>query len=191
MPVRAAYTVPRPHFGATEDLLARFQLSALYDRYVRPYSLPVGTAQPAPDGATAGDKGKGKEKEVPVFGAASPTAETPGAGDEGEGDDHQGKVGKKWKNNYKHLIKNIPGVSVLWPFAQVATDTDVLRAGKHITKKDDYLQSVMAAEPKQRTVIKPFDLRTQREAFSVSLDGITKVRIRRLITLTRVSPNRH
>ena len=31
--------------------------------------------------------------------------------DDGEGEDNQGKVGKKWKNNYKHLIKNIPGAS--------------------------------------------------------------------------------
>ena len=115
LPVHADY--PRPHFGATEDLLARFKLSPLYDQYVRPYSLPVDALAPASDAALAGDKGKGKEKEVPVFGAASPTAETPGVGDEGEGDDHQGKVGKKWKNNYKHLIKNIPGASCVRLFS--------------------------------------------------------------------------
>ena len=59
--------------------------------------------------AAGAGEDKGKEKELPAFSTASPAADSPGGGDEGEGDDHPGKVGKKWKNNYKHLIKNIPG----------------------------------------------------------------------------------
>lgn len=76
---------------------------------MRPYSLPVETAQASTPGVL--DKGKGKEKEIPVFNTASPAADTPGAGGDGEEEDNQGKLGKKWKNNYKHLIKGIPGTS--------------------------------------------------------------------------------
>ena len=101
------YPLPRPYFDSTQDLLRTFKLSHAYDKYVRPYSLPVDAPPPATPGAA--DKGKGKEKEVPAFSSASPAADTPGAGDEGEGDEAQGKAGKKWKNNYKHLIKGIPG----------------------------------------------------------------------------------
>ena len=56
------------------------------------------------------DKGKGKERELPPRDIASPAAaQTPGAGNDGEDEDGQGKGEKKWKNNYKHLIKGIPG----------------------------------------------------------------------------------
>lgn len=47
--------------------------------------------------------------------------------------------------------------------------------GKHSTKKDDYLMTTMQVAPKQRIHITPFDLRTQRDAFSVSLDGLKGV----------------
>lgn len=43
-------------------------------------------------------------------------------------------------------------------------------------KKDDYLSGLMQAPPKQRLQITPFDLKTQREAFSVSLEGLKGVR---------------
>lgn len=43
-------------------------------------------------------------------------------------------------------------------------------------KKDDYLMTTMQVPPKQRIAITPFDLRTQRDAFSVSLDGLKGVR---------------
>lgn len=43
-------------------------------------------------------------------------------------------------------------------------------------KKEDYLVPMMQVPPKQRNDIKPFDLRTQREAFSVSLEGLKGVR---------------
>ena len=57
------------------------------------------------------DKGKGKEREVPPRDIGSPaTAQTPGAGNDGNDEDGQGKGEKKWKNNYKHLIKGIPGM---------------------------------------------------------------------------------
>lgn len=44
-------------------------------------------------------------------------------------------------------------------------------------KKDDYLMTMMQVPPKQRIAITPFDLRTQRDAFSVSLDGLKGVRL--------------
>ncbi|KAI5998870.1 hypothetical protein EDD15DRAFT_215219 [Pisolithus albus] len=59
---------------------------------------------------------------------------------------------KRKKNTYRHLIKNIPG--------------------KHSMKKDDYLTTTMGAQPKQRIPIVEFDARTQREAFSVSPEGL-------------------
>lgn len=37
--------------------------------------------------------------------------------------------------------------------------------------------TTMQVPPKQRMAIRPFDLRTQRDAFSVSLEGIAKVSI--------------
>lgn len=53
---------------------------------------------------------------------------------------------------------------------------DVVPAeGKHSLKKDDYLSTIMQIPPKQRIPITPFDLKTQREAFSVSLDGLKGV----------------
>lgn len=42
-------------------------------------------------------------------------------------------------------------------------------------RKDDYLTSMMLMPPKQRTQITPFDSRTQREAFTVSLEGLKGV----------------
>ena len=44
-------------------------------------------------------------------------------------------------------------------------------------KKDDYLTTMIQVPPKQRNTIHQFDLRTQREAFSVSLEGLKGVRI--------------
>lgn len=43
-------------------------------------------------------------------------------------------------------------------------------------KKDDYLMTMMQVPPKQQNNITPFDLKTQREAFSVSLEGLKGVR---------------
>ena len=43
-------------------------------------------------------------------------------------------------------------------------------------KKDDYLTTMMQVPPKQKMAITPFDLKTQREAFSVSLEGLKGVR---------------
>lgn len=54
---------------------------------------------------------------------------------------------------------------------------EFISLGKLITKKDDYLMTTMQVPPKQRMTIRPFDLRTQRDAFSVSLEGIAKVSI--------------
>ncbi|KAG9315203.1 hypothetical protein JVU11DRAFT_4333 [Chiua virens] len=59
---------------------------------------------------------------------------------------------KKKKNSYRHLIKSLPG--------------------KHSMKKDDYLTTIMQVPPKQHIPIVPFDMRTQREAFTVSAEGL-------------------
>ena len=53
--------------------------------------------------------------------------------------------------------------------------------GKHSTKKDDYLTTMMQVPQKQRVNITQFDLRTQRDAFSVSLEGLRSVRTSQLI----------
>ncbi|KAI0683399.1 hypothetical protein BC835DRAFT_1395355 [Cytidiella melzeri] len=144
---------PRPYFDSTQDLLSRFELLAAYDKYVRPHSLPVGaTGGNQESMLSAADKGKGKELEMPPRDVPSPTPQTPGAGADGDDEETQGKGEKKWKTNYKHLIKCVPG--------------------KHSMKKDDYLMTTMQVPPKQRIAIIPFDLRTQRDAFSVSLEGL-------------------
>lgn len=90
-----------PHFRSTEDLLTRFQLLPAYDKYVRPFAPPV-----AQVGAT--DKGKGKE--IPPAAASSPAAPAV-AGD--DGDDEDGTKGEKKHKNYKHLIKAVPGMSLV------------------------------------------------------------------------------
>lgn len=48
-------------------------------------------------------------------------------------------------------------------------------------RKDDYLMTMMQVPPKQRIAISPFDQRTQREAFSVSLEGLKGVRVHFLL----------
>ncbi|KAH9902464.1 hypothetical protein C8Q73DRAFT_670532 [Cubamyces lactineus] len=147
---------PRSHFASTEDLLTRFQLLPSYDKYVRPYVTPAGSSS---SGAT--EKGKGKEKEIPLrdVAASSPAAHTPGAGHDPE--DEDGGKGEKKSKNYRHLIKGIPG--------------------KHSMKKDEYLTNLMQIPPKQKMTITPFDLRTQREAFSVSLEGLKGWNIHALV----------
>lgn len=62
---------------------------------------------------------------------------------------------KKKKNSYRHLIKSLPG--------------------KHSTKKDDYLTTIMQAPPKQHIPIVQFDVKTQKEAFTVSAEGLKGV----------------
>ena len=110
-----------PYFDSTQDLLSRFQLLSAYDKYVRPYAAPVGAPGAVQPQAipSASDKGKGKEREVLPRDIASPAAaQTPGAGNDGDDGDGQGKGDKKWKNNYRHLIKGIPGA---WFFALAPT----------------------------------------------------------------------
>ncbi|KXN84733.1 hypothetical protein AN958_12160 [Leucoagaricus sp. SymC.cos] len=92
------------------------------------------------------------DKYVRPFAIPSP----PPPADGPEQDDDEGAAGgkgeKKKKNSYKALIKGIPG--------------------KHSMKKDDYLTQAILAPEKQRTRIHPFDVRTQQEAFAVSLEGL-------------------
>ena len=62
-------------------------------------------------------------------------------------------------------------------------------------KKDDFLSDIIQVPPKQRIPIAPFDLRTQRDAFSVSLEGLKGVRpplsLLRLVPLTHPMPVEH
>ncbi|KAG6813400.1 hypothetical protein H0H92_011378 [Tricholoma furcatifolium] len=129
------------HLASTQDLVTRFNLLPAYDKYVRPHTESPLDPLLASNGMV--DKGKGKETDgVP----------TPGAPDGPDADDDDPTKEKKQKNNYKHLIKGMPG--------------------KHSMKKDDYLTQTMEVPPKQRIQIAPFDSRTQREAFTVSLEGL-------------------
>lgn len=64
----------------------------------------------------AQDKGKGKEREVPMqdtMPLSSPVPATPAAGNDGDDDEIAGKGEKKMKN-YKYLIKGIPGAPLLF-----------------------------------------------------------------------------
>ena len=109
-PVAPSQTQPA-YLSSTQDLLARFSLLPAYDRYVRPFVSPVDKrpdqngSVPTVSGANGAlDKGKGKE----VVGTPGSVA----AADGGEGEDEEGAGGrdKKKKNNYKHLIKGVPGM---------------------------------------------------------------------------------
>ena len=60
-------------------------------------------------------------------------------------------------------------------FCLVRGATHILTPGKHSMRKDDYLTTIMQIPPKQRVAITPFDQKTQREAFSVSLEGLKGV----------------
>ncbi|KAJ7019921.1 hypothetical protein C8F04DRAFT_1146180 [Mycena alexandri] len=124
------------------------RLASTHDLLARFLLLPAYDkyVRPPPDDPPEPlDNGKGKGRE-------SPAPQTPGDHDPDDDDAAQAKGEKKKKNSYKHLIKGVPG--------------------KHSMKKDDYLAGIMQVPPKQRIPIAPFDLKTQREAFSVSLEGL-------------------
>ncbi|OCB90207.1 hypothetical protein A7U60_g2578 [Sanghuangporus baumii] len=164
----------------TQDLISRFQLLHAYDKYVRPYVHTSGVGEGSSASANSNgrfqspshaqsvstpgvvDKGKGREVPLPVS-AISMGAPTPGAdgGDGDDGEDEGTKGDKKQKNSYRHLIRGIPG--------------------KHSMKKDDHLQSIMLVPPKQHMQISKFDPRTQREAFTVSLEGLKGWNINTLV----------
>ena len=91
-----------------------------------------------------------------------------------DGDDEDG--GKKKKNSYKHLIKGIPGTLCFAPLLLIQRTHISWPPGKHSMRKDEYLTTIMQVPPKQRMAITPFDQKTQREAFSVSLEGLKGVR---------------
>ncbi|KAI5117368.1 hypothetical protein M0805_004358 [Coniferiporia weirii] len=170
----------KPLFDSTQDLITRFKLLPSYDKYVRPHAYPVGSGAhysnqtPASTGVltpgphhsapTPGAVDKGKGRETSAITPHTPGAPTPTGADGGDGDDGDeegGKGDKKQKNSYRHLIKGIPG--------------------KHSTKKDDYLQNIMLVPPKQKISIHKLDPRTQREAFSVSLEGLKGWNINTLV----------
>ncbi|KAF5391672.1 hypothetical protein D9757_002379 [Collybiopsis confluens] len=144
------------YIQSTQDLLGQFHLHEAYDTYVRPFvNTPQDPAaanaiatSPTTSGANGAgvDKGKGKEIVPPSI------AQTPAQDAQDPDDDEGGKGEKKKKNSYKHLIKGVPG--------------------KHSMKKDDYLTTLIQVPPKQRVRISEFDSRTQRDAFTVSLEGL-------------------
>ncbi|KAI9510740.1 hypothetical protein F5148DRAFT_523846 [Russula earlei] len=155
---------PRPShlLESTQDLISRFHLLSAYDKFVRPFisqehdphsaHFPTTPAVPP-----SSDKRKGKERDP-----GSPTiasAATPGT--HHDPDDEEGRDGKKKKNTYRHLIKGIPG--------------------KHSIKKDDFLTTIVQVPPKQHIPIAPFDLRTQSDAFTVSLEGLKGWNIHALV----------
>ncbi|KAJ3008839.1 hypothetical protein NUW54_g3002 [Trametes sanguinea] len=146
--------------------------------YVRPYAPPVGTT-PQATTSNVMDRGKGKEREIPPRDvlASSPAAHTPGAGQ--DGDDEEGGRGEKKFKNYRHLIRGLPGTPLTGLTCLFAYEHGA--SGKHSMKKDDYLTTLMQVPPKQRIAIAPFDLRTQREAFSVSLEGLKGWNIHALV----------
>jgi hypothetical protein len=168
---------PPAYLTSTQDLLARFQLLPAYDKYVRPYVTP--SLENGIDYITGVDKGKGKERErerEPV--TASPAAQTPGADGADVDDEEGGGHGeKKKKNSYKHLIKGVPGEDCGLLLCSIHTVLPLRVVGKHSMKKDDYLMTIMQIPPKQRIPITQFDSKTQREAFTVSLEGLKGVRI--------------
>ena len=190
--------LPQTVLASTQDLISRFNLLPAYDKYVR-QNVPLtdGPSAPAiPDigvtdqtvnpvqgpspsvlgGMVSGsDKGKGKEKEAMIIDgqAGMGVPQTGGQGVAGSADDGTDKGEKKKKNSYKHLIKGIPGT--FYGYRQDATYKINFWSGKHSMKKDDYLATMMLIPPKQRIEMVPFDARTQRDAFSVSLEGLKGV----------------
>jgi len=95
---------PPPYFKSTEDLLSKFQLLSAYDSYVRPF-LPPEDMSP--------DKGKGKQRDM------SPIPDPHSMHINDLDDDELDR--RKKKNNYKHLIKGIPGSMTLYALFQPPT----------------------------------------------------------------------
>jgi hypothetical protein len=101
---------PAPiYLTSTQDLLARFNLLPSYDKYVRPYVTAVGHDHPPTPTPIPDIKGKGKEKEVASPAAAQSPGDDHDQDHDDDGDGPGGKGEKKKKNNYKHLIKGVPG----------------------------------------------------------------------------------
>ena len=102
LPPSAGPSRPTPYFKSTEDLLSKFQLLSAYDSHVRPF-LPPDDASP--------DKGKGKQRDM------SPIPDPHSMHSNDPDDDELDR--RRKKNNYKHLIKGIPGSMTLCaPFQQ-------------------------------------------------------------------------
>lgn len=185
---------PRQHLASTQDLILRLQLLPAYDKYVRPHITPQGTLPdvssssnlnldaatntPAANGFVLPpipghvDKGKGREVPMPE-----------GDVEMQDGDEEEGKGDKKKKNNYKHLIKGIPGTFLrlcheftLCTVHDFGSWLTFPFLGKHSMKKDDYLSTIIHVPPKQRLKIRRFDEKTQEDAFTVSLEGLKSVR---------------
>ena len=133
MPTNAASLMiaqppPRQYLASTQDLLSRLQLVSAYDKYVR---SPQGSLDGSLNTKMSIDGGlntntlssgvtpnpmsphidKGKGRELPVRGGEVDTHD-PNDGDE---EDMGGKGEKRKRNNYKHLIKGIPGKLVHCP----------------------------------------------------------------------------
>jgi hypothetical protein len=101
---------PAPiYLTSTQDLLARFNLLPSYDKYVRPYITAAGHDHPPTPTPVPDIKGKGKEKEAVSPAAAQSPGDDHDHDHDDDGDGPGGKGEKKKKNNYKHLIKGVPG----------------------------------------------------------------------------------
>lgn len=117
------------------------------------------------------DKGKGKEVAAPS--SLQPHQPMTPAADGQDGEDDDGKGGRGKKNSYRHLIKGIPGACCYR--RHLSHHSHSTRTGKHSMKKDEFLTNMIQVPPKQRMKIVPFDQKSQREAFSVSLEGLKGV----------------
>ncbi|KAI0030122.1 hypothetical protein K488DRAFT_88058 [Vararia minispora EC-137] len=127
---------PPPLLTCSEDILQRFHLLPAYDKFVRPVPGPV-PSDKSTNHPPNPDKGKGKEKE---------------GDDNGEGVEDE--VEKDWRrqNNYRYLIKGLPG--------------------SHSTKKDNFLGDKVNAPPKQHIDVVPFEFPLERNPFIVDGLGI-------------------
>ena len=165
---------PPSYLKSTEDLLSKFQLLSAYDSYVRPFLSPEDIPS---------DKGKGKQRDM------SPTPDPQSTHINDPDDDEFDR--RKKKNSYKHLIKGIPGSMTLGAHSECPHSL-TRPTGKHSTKRDDFLATIMQVPPKQHINIVPFDLVTQRDAFSVGLDGLKGVSLilRSFGSLTSIDDSR-
>lgn len=127
---------------------------------------------------TPGGVDKGKGRELPPNTSPVQGREQSPPGGDGDDEDGTGRGDKKKKNNYKHLIKGIYGASFVGgAMLQLFFSHcyHFITIGKHSMKKDDYLFTMMQVPPKQRMRIRPFDEKTQADAFTVSMEGLKGV----------------
>lgn len=146
---------PKQYLHCTQDLLGVFGLLPIYDKHVRPHLRSL------PDQDQTKSKGKEKEQESLVV-----------PRDKDGEEEIEGGEKKKKKDNYKHLIKGIPGALRIHNLAIHTGSKLSFSPGKHPMKKDQYFQDLLKAPPKQKAHIQPFDFKTLREGFYVTPNGL-------------------